>query len=105
MATILIVDDDATSLDLLVTILGYSENRLLLAQDGEEALKVAETELPGLIITDILMPKMYGFTLIRRLSADPRLRRVPVIFQTANYLENEARILVEACSRSSHRTC
>ena len=58
MATILIVDDRPTNRQLMTTILGYAGHRLLEASDGAEALAVARTERPDLIITDILMPEI-----------------------------------------------
>ncbi len=96
MATILIVDTNPSDRRSYITLLGNFGHRLLQANDGVEALELARTELPDLIITDILMPRMDGFTLIRRLRAEPLLAGVPVIFQTANYFESEVRRLAQA---------
>ena len=85
MATILIVDTNPTDRRWYITLLGNYGHRLLEASDGMEALAVAQAELPELIITDILMPHMDGFSLVRRLRAEPLLAGIPVIFQTANY--------------------
>jgi diguanylate cyclase (GGDEF)-like protein len=59
-------------------------------------LELARAELPDLIITDIIMPNMDGFTLARRLRAEPLLMGVPVIFQTANYDVSEIHRLARA---------
>ena len=96
MATILIVDTNPVERRAYTTLLGNFGHRLLEAGDGAQALEVARTELPDLIITDILMPHMDGFTLVRRLRAEPLLAGVPVIFQTTNYLEAEVQQLAEA---------
>lgn len=96
MATILIVDANPSDRRLYVTLLGNFGHRLLEAGDGVEALVLARAELPDLIITDILMPHMDGFTLVRRLRAEPLLAGVPVIFQTANYIESEIHRLAQA---------
>lgn len=96
MATILIVDTNPVERRSYTTLLGNFGYRLLEADDGVSALEVARSELPDLIITDILMPHMDGFTLVRRLRAEPLLAGVPVIFQTANYLESEVQRLAEA---------
>ncbi|MEO8357072.1 MAG: diguanylate cyclase [Chloroflexota bacterium] len=85
MATILIVDPNPDDRRPYITLLGNFGYRLLEAQDGIQAMELARAELPDLIITDILMPNMDGFTLVRRLRAEPLLTGVPVIFQTANY--------------------
>ena len=96
MATILIVDTRPTDRQLFVTLLGSFGHRTLEANDGAEALDLARTELPDLVITDIVMPNMDGFTLVRRLRAEPLLAGVPVIFQTAHYLESEIHKLAMA---------
>lgn len=85
MATILIVDPNPDDRRPYITLLGNFGYRLLEAKDGIQAMELARAELPDLIITDILMPNMDGFTLVRRLRAEPLLMGVPVIFQTANY--------------------
>jgi diguanylate cyclase (GGDEF)-like protein len=67
------------------------------ASDGSEALELARSEIPDLIISDIMMPIMDGFTLARRIRTDPLLARVPIIFQTAHYLTEEVRRLARVC--------
>ena len=96
MATILIVDANPSDRRSYVTLLGNFGHRLVEAGDGVDALQLARTELPDLVITDILMPHMDGFTLVRRLRGEPLLAGVPVIFQTANYYESEIRRLAQA---------
>ena len=96
MATILIVDTHPTDRRLYITLLGNFGHRLLEANDGAQALELSRAELPDLIITDILMPNMDGFTLVRRLRAEPLLMGVPVIFHTANYDESEIHKLARA---------
>jgi len=96
MATILIVDTSPTDRRLYVTLLGNFGHRIMEAGDGLQALELARTELPDLVITDIFMPNMDGFTLARRLRAEPLLAGVPVIFQTVHYLESEVRKLAAA---------
>lgn len=96
MSTILIVDTRPTDRQLYMTLLGSFGHTMLEAGDGVEALEIARAELPDLVITDIIMPNMDGFTLARRLRAEPLLVGVPVIFQTAHYLEAEVRKLAAA---------
>lgn len=97
MATILIIDDQPTNREYLLTLLGYGGHRLLQAANGAEGLAVAKAELPGLVIADILMRTMDGYEFVRQLRADPAIAAAPVIFYTAHYLEREARALAQAC--------
>jgi diguanylate cyclase (GGDEF)-like protein len=89
MATILIVDPHPADRRVYITFLGNFGHRLLEAGDGVEALELARVEIPDLVITNILMPNMDGFTLARRLRAEPLLAATQVIFQTEHYLESE----------------
>ncbi|HQU35027.1 MAG: diguanylate cyclase [Anaerolineae bacterium] len=96
MAILLIVDKNPTDRRAYTTLLGNYGHRFLEAEDGVQALEVARAELPDLIITDILMPTMDGFTLVRRLRAEPLLMGIPVVFQTSNYDETEIHKLARA---------
>ncbi len=93
MATILVVDDLAANRDVLVTLLRYQGHRLLEAGDGRDGLALARAERPDLVITDVLMPVMDGYELVRQLRLTPATSQVPVVFYTAHYGEREARAL------------
>ena len=95
--TVLIVDDDAASRRLVATLLGYHGYTVVEAVDGADGLEVAERERPALVISDIMMPHMDGYEMIRRLRADPRQGQFRAIFYTAHYHEQEARDLAAAC--------
>ncbi|TMH91819.1 MAG: PAS domain S-box protein, partial [Betaproteobacteria bacterium] len=97
MATILIVDDRPTNRQFLLTLLGYSDHRLLEAANGADALERVRAERPDLVITDILMPTMDGYEFVRHLRADPDLAPMPVIFYTATYSEPQAKALADSC--------
>ncbi|MBF0428221.1 MAG: response regulator [Magnetococcales bacterium] len=84
---ILIVDDTPINLKLLVNALS-ANYEILVATNGENALRLAETEQPDLILLDIMMPEMDGYEVCRRLKAHPTLQAIPVIFVTA--MEAEA---------------
>lgn len=81
---------------MYVTLLGNFGHRLLEADNGADALELARAELPDLIISSIIMPRMDGFTFVRRLRAEPLLATIPVIFQAGNYLESEVSKLARA---------
>jgi signal transduction histidine kinase/DNA-binding response OmpR family regulator len=100
MAKILVVDDRPENRELLVTLLGYQHHELYEASDGEEALVLAQRHRPDLVITDVLMPTMDGYELVRQLRADAEIAGTAVIFCTAYYHEGEARSLARACGVS-----
>jgi len=84
---VLIVDDQEQNRYLLEIMLRAQGYVVQSARNGIEALEMACSEAPDLIITDILMPGMDGFSLCREWMADPRLRHVPLVFYTATYTD------------------
>jgi signal transduction histidine kinase len=100
VSSILVLDDRPADRELLTTLLGHAGYDMREAATGDEALRLARAERPDLIITDILMPSMNGFEFVRRLRSDPHTNSIPVVFCTANYLEDEMRKLATACGVS-----
>ena len=90
MATVLIADDDAAVRRLLSAVLRPRGHTIIEAGNGEQALELAESENPHLIVSDLLMPAMDGYELVRRLRIEPRTALTPVIFLTAEYDESDA---------------
>ena len=86
---LLIVEDIPNILELLDLTLKYNGYQVMTARNGLEALEVLEDKHPALIITDILMPRMDGFTLIYRLRTDQKTRDIPVVFLSATYVSPE----------------
>ncbi|HSD50643.1 MAG TPA: response regulator [Candidatus Methylomirabilis sp.] len=80
---ILIVDDNPQNLDIFRTRLGIHGYEILTASDGEEGLAAAREKLPDLILLDVMMPKMDGIEVCRRLKQDPTLPFMPIIMATA----------------------
>jgi len=80
---ILIVDDNETNRDILVTRLNAHGYDLRQAADGEEALAAAKELLPDLILLDVMMPKLDGFEVCKRLKGDASLPFMPIILCTA----------------------
>lgn len=91
MARILIADDRAEDRRLLRLVLERMGHQVMEAVNGQQALELAHTTTPDLVISDILMPVMDGFTLCRKLQEDSGLRRVPFVFVTATYGEQRYR--------------
>ena len=86
---ILIVDDDNKNLYLLEILLKSEGYEVVTATNGIEALEKLRASLFEGIISDILMPVMDGFRLIRECKEDPSLRQIPFIFYTATYTEKK----------------
>jgi adenylate cyclase len=80
---ILIADDNAMNLDILQTRLAIHGYDILTATDGEAALALACETQPDLILLDVMMPKLDGFEVCRRLRGDPALPFMPIILVTA----------------------
>jgi diguanylate cyclase (GGDEF)-like protein len=81
--SVLVVDDDPDKRTLLTMALKMAGYEVHTANDGEAGLAAVESYQPDLIITDVMMPKMDGYDLARRVRANPLTRFVPIIIQTA----------------------
>lgn len=82
-ANVLIVDDNEDSREILALILGMHGFKSVQARDGLEAVELARSHKPAVIVTDVFMPRLDGIDLTRRLRADADLAHIPVIAQTA----------------------
>jgi putative nucleotidyltransferase with HDIG domain len=87
MNKILIVDDQEQNLYLLKALLSGNGYQVLEATNGAEALALARTNPPNVIISDILMPVMDGFSLCREWKMDDGLKDIPFVFYTATYTD------------------
>jgi len=79
---VLIVDDAATNIDLLVDLLA-PDYELFIATDGPSALEIAKTQELSIILLDVMMPGMDGYEVCKRLKDSPATQTIPVIFLTA----------------------
>ena len=81
---LLLVDDSSTTL-LMEEMLfrTHTKFQLVMARNGEEAVRKAFAEMPSLILMDIVMPKMNGFAACREIRKHPALKRVPIIMVTS----------------------
>ncbi|MCX6559389.1 MAG: PAS domain S-box protein [Candidatus Aminicenantes bacterium] len=86
-AKVLIVDDNSSNLCYLETLLRAHGWDVISAANGEEALAKARLDLPDMIVADILMPVMDGYTLCQQWKSDDRLKQIPFVFYTATYTE------------------
>lgn len=81
--TILVTDDDLGTRLAISDYLEMSGYSVLNASDGQEALAVVETYHPDLMVTDIVMPRLNGYELVKRIRQHPAFRLLPVIFLTS----------------------
>ncbi|MCW5640080.1 MAG: response regulator, partial [Rubrivivax sp.] len=80
---VLVVDDSLTVRRVTQRLLEREGYRVALAKDGLDALEKLADELPAVVLSDIEMPRMDGFDLVRNLRADARLAQLPVIMITS----------------------
>jgi two-component system, OmpR family, alkaline phosphatase synthesis response regulator PhoP len=83
LPTVLVVDDNQQNLELIQAYLEDVECRTEAAHDGIEALEMVARHKPDLILLDVMMPKMSGFEVCRRLKNNPQTSDIPVIMVTA----------------------
>lgn len=79
---ILIIEDDEFLVNIYQTKFEIEGFKVFLAKDGEQALKVAKSKLPDIILLDILLPKLDGFAVLEELKKDPATKDIPVILLT-----------------------
>src|SRR5581483_9248735 len=96
MCTILLVEDNLLIRELVREILAIARYEVVEACDGTEALrKVAEIE-PQLVLLDIQLPGLDGYSVLRRLRSDPRFNKFPVIALTAYAMQSDRQRIFEA---------
>ena len=82
MAKLLVVDDDAAIADSLRALLESKGYEALSASDGQAAADLAAREMPDVVLLDLMLPKLPGLEVCRRLKADPRTKGIKIILMT-----------------------
>ena len=80
--TILLVEDDTMISSMYGTKFEQSNFEVLMANNGADGLELALANKPDLILLDIIMPQLDGFTVLEKLKADPKTKNIPVILLT-----------------------
>ncbi|MDQ6779491.1 MAG: response regulator transcription factor [Actinomycetota bacterium] len=96
MTSVLVVDDAREDREVLATIIRHGGYEVLEAGSGEQALRLARSRRPAVIVADILMPTMDGDELVRELRRDEASADIPVVFSTATYVVEEVHRLAGA---------
>jgi len=92
---ILLVDDEPSLVKLVKKRLETEGFDVCVALDGEEALEKMERETPDLLVLDVMLPKLSGFDVCRRLKKDPRFSRIPILLFTALAQEKDEKAGLE----------
>ena len=96
MPRILIADDDTPNAELIEAHLDGSRYETRITANGEETLAVARSWKPDLILLDIMMPKLSGFEVCRRLRAEPNTRGIGILMVTALDQSTDVETAVES---------
>ncbi|MDR3709871.1 MAG: response regulator [Capsulimonadaceae bacterium] len=88
---ILVVDDEPTLVRLMEFILAKQGHTMLVATNGEEGLAKARAEKPDLILLDIMMPRIDGYEVARRVRADAEINATPIIMLSAKAQDDDVK--------------
>ena len=93
---ILIVEDNEKNRKLVRDVLQFRGYQTLEAENAEEGIRLAQESRPALILMDIQLPGMNGIEALRRLRADPRTKKIPVIAVTASAMTHDRQKIMAA---------
>jgi CheY-like chemotaxis protein len=105
---VLIVDDDRKIRDLLLDLLNLEGYEVATALDGAEAIDLAQSFEPDVVVSDVVMPRVGGLELCRRLKEDPRTAYIPVLLISGLITSEDAGIeglTATSICRSETRSC
>jgi len=89
---VLIVDDERDIVETLKFVIESEGIECLTAYDGEEALNLAKSEMPDLIVLDVMLPKINGYKICRLLKFDSKYKDIPILMITARSQEEDKAI-------------
>jgi len=96
MTKILIAEDEPDILDLVAFTLRFAGYEVVTCPNGEEAVGLANKELPDLILLDVRMPRLTGYDACKKIKENPQLKDIPVVFLSAKGQESEIQSGMEA---------
>ena len=96
MSKLLLVEDNELNRDMLMRRLQRKGYQVIIAVDGEDGVKKAQSEAPDLILMDMSLPLLDGWEATRRLKAAPETRSIPIIALTAHAMSGDREQAIEA---------
>jgi len=91
---VLVVDDDPVAVELVATYLSDPRYQVLRAHGGAEGIEACRSELPDLVILDLMMPRVNGLNVIQALRSDPATASIPIVTLTAKSLTSAERSML-----------
>jgi two-component system cell cycle response regulator DivK len=99
VARILVVEDEPNNLELALRIVRHAGHEAIVATDGHTALELAGSQRPDLILLDLQLPKMDGWTVVRQLRAEAWAKSLPIVAVSASATPGDESKAIEAgCS-------
>ena len=95
MKKILIIEDEKDIREIIFTLLSEEGYTVYAAKNGKEGISIAQNELPNLIICDIMMPAMDGYSVLKELASNASTKSIPFIFLTAKVERDDIRFGME----------
>ena len=96
MSKLLLVEDNEMNRDMLSRRLQRRGYEVIIAVDGEEGVKIAQSEAPDLILMDMSLPVLDGWEATRRLKAAPKTQSIPILGLTAHAMSGDREKAIEA---------
>jgi two-component system cell cycle response regulator DivK len=93
---ILVMEDDDDTQGMVRFLLEYKGYEVLVAKDGKHGLEIAHHDKPDLILLDLAMPEMDGWSVAHKLKGDPETKAIPVIAVTAYTMSSDRRMALNA---------
>ncbi len=79
MSTVIVVEDSVTQREMISDLLKKNGLQVTVASDGVEAMEQVQKQCPDLVVLDIVMPRMNGYELCRRLKSDPKTQHISIV--------------------------
>lgn len=92
---VLVVDDDPKAVEIISTYLEHANHTVLRAYSGSEAIHIAKSQTPDLIVLDLMMPEISGFEVVEDLKLDKRTAKIPIIIVTSKFLTPDERHMLK----------